>query len=116
MNDFELQSKLKGVPVPERPEEYWRDFPGRVARQLRHPAGAEDSPGARWSRYVWQLAAGAACLCVCLAILSQPLRTASTAMVRQEIALRHELNLFPKHLRILMADEHGLHCLVADKN
>jgi len=117
MNDFELQSRLKGVPVPERPEEYWQDFPTRVAGQLRRPATLEASgEAAPVSRFAWQLAAGAACLCVCGALLNQPLRAASTAMLKKEIALRHELNMFPKHLRILMADEHGMHYLVADKN
>jgi hypothetical protein len=102
--------------VPERPGEYWQHFPTRVARQLRPPAPLEASHAAALSHFIWQLAAGAACLCICLAVLNQPLRTASAAMVQKEIALRHELNLFPKHLRILMADEHGMHYLVADKN
>lgn len=116
MNDFELQSRLKGVPVPERPEEYWHDFPTHVSRQLRRPARPEELNEAGLSRFVWQLAAGAACLCVCLVVLNQPLRAASSAVLQKEIALRHELNMFPKHLRILMADEHGMHYLVADKN
>jgi hypothetical protein len=116
MNDFELQSRLKGVPVPERPEEYWQEFPTRVARQLRRTSGPETSNEALRSRFAWQMAAGVACLCVCLVILNQPLRAASATMLQQEIALRHELNMLPKHLRILMADEHGMHYLVADKN
>ena len=37
MNDFELKSKLKNVPVPERTEGYWDDFPARVRSQLRRP-------------------------------------------------------------------------------
>src|ERR1035441_2235736 len=35
MNDFDLESKLKSVPVPERTDEYWYDFPSRVRVQLR---------------------------------------------------------------------------------
>ena len=116
MNDFELQAKLKGIPVPERPEEYWQDFPARVARQLRRPAAPAPAPGSAISHFLGQLAVGAACLCLCLAVLNQPLRNASAAMRQKEVALRHELNMFPKHLQILMADEHGMHYLVADKN
>ena len=37
MNDSELQQKLKALPVPERTEEYWNDFPEHVSRQLRQP-------------------------------------------------------------------------------
>lgn len=116
MNDQELQAKLKGIPVPERPGEYWQDFPARVTRQLRRPAAPESSNAGAFSHFLGQLAAGAACLFLCLAVLNQPLRSASAAMRQKEIALRHELNMFPKHLQILMADEHGMHYLVADKN
>jgi hypothetical protein len=117
MNDLELQSRLKGIPVPERPEAYWHAFPAQVARQLPRPAVREAAnQAAGFSRFAWQLAAGVAGLCFSLAVLNQPLRAASSAMLQKEIALRHELNLFPKHLQILMADEHGMHYLVADKN
>ena len=34
MNDFELESKLKSVRVPERTEEYWEDFPRAGARAI----------------------------------------------------------------------------------
>jgi len=116
MNDFELQAKLKSVPVPERPEAYWNDFPARVARQLRLPAIPAESNEPWLPRFAWQIAGGAACLFVCLMALNQPLRAASSAMLQNEIALRHELKVLPNHLRILMADEHGLHYLVADKD
>ncbi len=66
--------------------------------------------------FAWQCASAAACLFVgLLVVLNQPLRAASSAVLQKEIALRHELNMFPKHLRILMADEHGMHYLIADK-
>jgi len=116
MNDKELQARLKEVPVPERPAEYWQGFPTRVARQLRRPAAPHASNAGAFSHFLGQLAAGAACLCLCLAVLNQPLRSASAAMRQKEIAWRHELDTLPKHLRILMADEHGMHYLVADKN
>lgn len=115
MNDSELQQKLKTLLVPERTEEYWNDFPGKVSRQLRRPAARVEADE-RWrTRFAWQFAASAACLFVGLLVLNQPLRAASSAVVRQEIALRHEWNALPKHLRVLMADEHGMHYLVADK-
>ena len=115
MNDYELQQKLKGLPVPERTEEYWSDFPGRVSRQCRRPAVQLETDN-RWRvRLAWRYAASVACLFVGLLIVHQPLRAASSAVMHQEIVLRHELNSLPTHLRILMADEHGMHYLVADK-
>jgi len=35
MNDLDLESKLRSVRVPERPDEYWDDFPSRFRVQLR---------------------------------------------------------------------------------
>ena len=115
MNDSELQQKLKALPVPERTEEYWNDFPERVSRQLRPPVVRPEVDEGWRTRFAWQFATSAACLFVGLLVLHQPLRAASSAVVQQEIALRHELNVLPKHLRILMADEHGMHYLIADK-
>jgi hypothetical protein len=115
MNDSELQQKLKALPVPERTEEYWNDFPEKVSRQLRRPEMRAEVDE-RWRpRFAWQFAASAACLFIGLLVLNQPLRAASSAVVQQEIALRHELNALPRHLRVLMADEHGMHYLIADK-
>jgi hypothetical protein len=115
MNDSELQQKLKALPVPERTEEYWNDFPQSVSRQLRKPV-IRAEVDERWrTRVACQFAASAACLFVGLLVLNQPLRAASSAVVKQEIALRHELNTLPRNLRILMADEHGMHYLIADK-
>lgn len=115
MNDSELRQKLKALRVPERTEEYWNDFPEKVSHQLRQPAVRMETDE-RWrTRFAWQFAVSAACLFVGLLVLNQPLRAASSAVVQQEIALRHEWNALPKHLRVLMADEHGMHYLVADK-
>jgi hypothetical protein len=34
MNDLELDRLLKSAPVPQKPEEYWRQFPGRVMAKI----------------------------------------------------------------------------------
>ena len=116
MNDSELQQKLKALPVPERTEEYWNDFPESVSRQLRQPVVVRAEVDVSWrTRFAWHFAASAACLFVGLLVLNQPLRAASSAVAQQEIALRHELNALPKNLRMLMADEHGMQYLIADK-
>ncbi|MGA2871257.1 MAG: hypothetical protein ABSF34_19105, partial [Verrucomicrobiota bacterium] len=42
-------------------------------------------------------------------------KAASTAVFQKERTMRQQLAALPRHLRILMADEHGLHYLIADK-
>lgn len=115
MNDFELQSKLKAVPLPERTEEYWEGFPARVRVQLRRAAPQETLAEYGLPQFAWRLGAGFACLAVGLFVLGQPLKAASNAIFKNERIIRRQLAELPRHLRVLMADEHGLHYLVAEK-
>jgi hypothetical protein len=114
MNDFDLESKLKGLSVPERPEEYWEDFPALVGRQLgRVPAGyrRENSSPGLFRRF----GLGFACLLMGLLVFSQPLKAASHAALLKEHVISRQLAALPRQFHILMADEHGLHYLVAEK-
>jgi hypothetical protein len=115
MNDFDLESKLKSVRVPERTEEYWNNFPSQVRVQLRR-AAPEPAIRESWlPRFAWSIGTSFACLMVGLLVLSQPLKAASCAIFQKEQFVRQQLAAIPSHLRVLMADEHGLHYLVAEK-
>jgi hypothetical protein len=50
-----------------------------------------------------------------LLVLGQPLKAASCAIFKDERMLRQQLTQLPNHLRVFMADEHGLHYLIAEK-
>ena len=115
MNDFELESKLKSVPLPARSEDYWENFPAHVGRQLPRPA-LDVNFTANWlPQLAWRLGASCAGLVIGLLVLNQPLKAASGAIFKNEKIIRQQLAELPIHLRILMADEHGLHYLVAEK-
>ena len=108
MNDFELESKLKSVPVPDRSPDYWEDFPSRVRVQLR-PQFVERQQNVFWPRLAW--AGGLAFACVMFAVVLPAVNTA----LQKGPALRKELAELPHHLRVFMADEHGLNYLIADQ-
>ncbi len=115
MNDLELEAKLKQVSLPKRTEEYWNDFPAQVSWQLSRRLS---QPGVRagWlPQLAWKVGTGFASGLVGLVILSQPLKAASGAIFQQEQFVRQHLTALPGQLRVLMADEHGLHYLVAEK-
>ena len=109
MNDFELESKLKSIRAPERTPEYWEDFPSRVRSQLR-PVFVERRQKAFVPRLAWGGAIALAGLVFALAFWP-----AFQAALKNERAVRRELAQLPKHLRVLMADEHGMHYLIADQ-
>ena len=115
MNDFELESKLKSVPLPKRSEDYWENFPSQVRWQL-HRTAPKQEVGERWfPRFAWRMGVGFACLVIGLLVLNQPLKAASCAIFKNEKIVRQQLAELPTHLRILMADEHGMHYLVAER-
>jgi hypothetical protein len=115
MNDFELESKLKSVPLPERSEDYWENFPSQVRWRLRRTAPKQEMSESWFPRFAWRMGIGFACLVIGLLVLNQPLKAASCAIFKNERIIRQQLTELPTHLRILMADEHGLHYLVAEK-
>ncbi|MGH7993604.1 MAG: hypothetical protein ACREDQ_08815 [Limisphaerales bacterium] len=100
---------MKSVRVPERTPEYWEHFPPRVRSQLR-PALAARPRTSFTLRLAWSGAAALACLIFALALWPTV-----EVMVKDARTVRRELVQLPGHLRVLMADEHGLRYLIADK-
>jgi hypothetical protein len=115
LNDFDLESKLKSVPLPERSEEYWENFPAQVRWQLRRTAPEKEVRKNRLPRFAWKMSVGFACLVLGLFVLDQPLKAASCVIFKNERIIRQQLAQLPNQLRIFMADEHGLHYLIAEK-
>jgi hypothetical protein len=115
MNHFDLDAKLKRVPLPERSDEYWENFPSQVRLQLRRAAPAAALRESWLPQLAWKFGVSFACLVVGLLVLSQPVKSASAAIFQKEQFVRQQLAAIPSQLRIFMADEHGLHYLVAEK-
>jgi hypothetical protein len=116
MNDFELDAKLKSVPLPERTEDYWEDFPAQVRMNLRRASMRPMAENSRLPRLVW---AGGFALALIVGIWCaqfQPLKTASVAITKKENHVRRELAQFQSKLQVLMRDEHGMHYLIAEKD
>ncbi len=116
MNDFDLETRLKSVQPPERPEEYWNDFPARVRVQLR-PARPEFTPRSVWRlRLQW---AGGLALALALVYVGErfhPLETASVALTRHEQHFRAQLAQLNAGLHKLMLNTHGMNYLLAEAN
>jgi hypothetical protein len=115
MNDFDLEARLKSVPLPRRSEEYWEDFPSQVRKQLSRTVPELEVHENRLPQFAWKMGVGFACLILGLLVLNQPLKAATCAIVKNERIIRQQLTQLPNHLRVFMADEHGLHYLIAEK-
>ena len=115
MTDFDLETKLKAVLLPERPEDYWEHFPSQVRRQLDRTVPNSEARKTLVPQFAWKMGIGFACLAIGLLVLGQPLKTAAGVIFKNERTIRQQLAQLPGHLRIFMADEHGLHYLIAEK-
>jgi len=116
MNDSELKSALKSVPLPERTNEYWDDFPSRIRTQLPRESREARLESALSPRWVWAVRFAAAAALVLVCVQFHPLRTAASAFARRERQIQMQLARFDAGLRVLMLDQHGMSYLVTEKD
>ena len=116
MNDFDLEAKLKRVPVPERPEEYWNDFPSRLRVQLRRQPFAVERHRTWRTPLVWggNFALTAALVLVCLQY--HPVEAAAAAITQHEKYFHGQLARLDTGLHRLILNTDGMGYLLADAN
>jgi hypothetical protein len=114
MNDFELQSKLKSVRVPERPEEYWNDFPSRVRVQLPRER-REFTPQSAWRpRLAWAGGFALALALVLVCVEFHPFQTMSLAIMKQQRQFHAQLARLDAGLHVLMLNTDGMGYLLTE--
>lgn len=111
MNNFALEAKLKAIPVPERSEEYWDDFPSRVRMQLSRLARLEPARCPRRAPWQWNGGLALACVLLCLSLLP-----VFHAALKDERLMRREATQLPHKMFVFMADEHGMQNLITDSD
>lgn len=121
MNNSDLDKVLKSARVPERPEEYWETFPGRVRGRLAAvERGERAASGLRWPgvRLSWWLAGAAACVAVIL-VIGQWYRAGrvgeSLAALQDGKVLNEVLAMFPNRVRAITEDKNGVHLTLSDQ-
>jgi hypothetical protein len=102
--------------VPERPEEYWDDFPSRVRRQLSRPQAEFRPAQAPRPRLIpgWSFAVTMILVLLCLQY--RPLHAASAALIRYERGFHAQLARLDTGLNRLMLNTDGMGYLLADPN
>jgi len=118
MNNSELEQKLKASQTPTHSDEYWAEFPQRVAAGLRRaPVVVRDE--SRWlPRLAWGLATAAACLIVGFAVghWRGRMETASSNGLLQNVKLiRETMAMFPNRVRAIVQDERGLNLVLSEQ-
>ena len=116
MNDFDLDSKLKALHVPERDADYWEMFPRRVLARTR-VLPARNASRAWRPRLAWGGGIAFALLVISFSScpgLRCPIQTLACAMHNVK-AIRMELARLPQQARALMRIDHGMPSLIEDQ-
>ncbi len=116
MKDFDLESEMKALRVPERDGDYWEAFPQRVLKELRTGPAEQSASKASMPWLFWGGRLALACLMLgfCLWQSRMP-REISRTLLKDEKALRQSMERFDNNLGRFMQDEHGLHRLIEDQ-
>jgi len=119
MNKTELDSILKKARTPERPEEFWAEFPGQVTRGLNRVQTESYRADRNWfPRLAWGFATA---ICILAAFAIGHWRgQVETQTVSHNDALadikvvRETLAMFPNQVRAIVQDERGINLVLSD--
>jgi hypothetical protein len=116
MNNFDLEAKLKSIPLPERAEDYWKHFPAQVRANLRRAAVKSAAENLWLPCLAWSggFALAVALVFVCLQF--HPLQTVSVAINKQERHFHAQLAQLDTGLHTLMLNTHGMGYLLGEAN
>jgi hypothetical protein len=121
MNQHELDQLLRKVPVPERTEQYWEEFPEAITRRIKnednHGTSQQATVPARW---VWKLAwklRYPATAAVLLLLLLLPWKRGATPdeLQRLRLCYREVALLFPKQLEAVVLTAEGAQLQLSDR-
>jgi hypothetical protein len=114
MNEPDVDTLLRGARLPQRPDEYWDEFPSRVIRRLQAEKRGATRP--RPWRLGVSLAAAAACGLVVGFVIwhRRPAPGGIQDALRDGRVLRELQAQYPGRLRAIIQDEKGMHTQLSD--
>lgn len=117
MKKLDIDAQIRALRVPQKEDDYWKTFPGRVLVEAdRRPVSRlerrHEAPGMFWLGRV-ALACFAVGFAACQAHVPQAM---DKAWQKDEKQLHQAVIRFEKNLSQVMQDEHGLHRLIEDQS
>lgn len=120
MDKSELDSILQKARSPQPPEEFWKEFPQQVARQLNRFRPENQRVEHNWfPRLAWGFAT-AICILAAFAIGHWRGRMETETISPKDVladakVVRATLAMFPNQVRAIVRDEHGMQLVLADQ-
>ena len=116
MTDLDLITRLRSVPVPERTDEYWADFPARVRVQLRRERPDEAPRGVWRPRLAWSVGSALAAALVFACVAFHVPQAVSHSIASQQRHFNAQLARLDNGLHRLMLNTDGMAYLLAEPN
>ena len=116
MNEFDLRQKLLAARVPERPWDYWEEFPAEVLKKLRPTSVKNKALGIGRPWLAWGFGLAFTCVMIGLAFgLWRERKPSDTfALFQNEKTVREILAMFPNRIRAIEQDEHDVRLVLSD--
>ncbi len=113
---FDLDAQLRTLRAPERPADYWAEFPPRVTREMR----ARPLPRPRPSSWLPQLAWGFSLAFGCFALgyfigHNDVPRGFTHSLLQNQQEFRMSVVKFPERFRRLVLDESSMQKLLPEQ-
>jgi hypothetical protein len=114
---FDLDRVLKSAKAPERPPEFWDQFPRRVSARIKGQEGRrvrseKVSLGKRW--LLFALSGAAACVLIGFFGSHWQGRTDLAGSLQNQKLVSEVLTMFPNQVQAIIQDEHGMKLSLAD--
>ncbi len=125
MNDGELDQLLKSAAVPDRPTDYWENFPGRIVLSLTQPSRSQAVGASSRLRkavvgWYW-FAGGMATACLILAfVLTESRQQGGADFTAADLAtmrkyLQEVEALFPNQVQAVIFEQGSPRLVLADR-
>jgi hypothetical protein len=116
MNNNELDQILKSSRPPEKPAEYWEEFPAAVLRHLANESVRRPVLSPNRARLVWSFVLSLACVVILLVIgyARSAAPADQFALLQDRKALAQIFSLFPHRLQAIQQDASGIHLVLSE--
>jgi len=128
MNNDELNKILKSAHPPERPDEYWREFPKKVTAKLHWQEQLSARPARRTHKLVpmlaWGLSVATVCVLMAFVLNNKPGTEHHVAAVPPASDVQFDIArkcykeieaLFPNQLQAIVFDQQGPRMMLSAK-
>jgi hypothetical protein len=119
MKNEELNEFLRRAAPPERPVEYWNDFPAHVTRELNRARSMRRPARSAVPRLAWAMAIALGCVLAGYLIGQNSgnakVASGNNGLLQNKKFIQELTAMFPDRVRAIVKDESGVQLILSDE-